>query len=217
MPYLDAPWTKPDEVRPEVFPAGLWVPERDWEGWMHRGEGLTFRNMWDRDRVIPRTELQQLRSLPEDNLNLYLRVLGQDLGSVQRDSLFYWNSLEKLKLSQDESTADAVVEAMDKLGFASVKWPANVGGPPPHQSPRPVDRVLKWLLGLLAKVGKILLKIADVLVASLEKYGVDVSVAIGAFPPSIGADVSTTLWQNEVVWTAVHGFLNSAQDALAAI
>jgi hypothetical protein len=217
MPYLDAAWIKPNEVTPEPIPKGLWVPERDWAGWKRRGEGLAHRAMWDRDREVTRAELQQLGSLADDTLTLYLSVLGQDLGSVQRDSLFYLNSLEKLKLSQDTDTADTVVEAMEKLGFASAKWLPDAGGPPPKQSPRAVDRVLNWLLGLLAKVGKMILRIADVLVASLERYGVDVAVNIGAFPPSIGVDVSTTLFKQEVIWTAVHGFLTSAQDALAGV
>jgi hypothetical protein len=62
---------------------------------------------------------------------MYLSVLGADLGSVQRDNFFYTNFVEQLKQSPDDATADKVVRTMEELGFASVKWPASVGGPPP--------------------------------------------------------------------------------------
>ena len=216
MPFLDEAWDTVSwewrgELEPEVVPAGLWVPERDWEGWKARGSGLSYREMWDRDRVVAREELEQLASMSDESREVYLKVLGQDLGSVQRDNLFYSNWMEQLKHSPNESTADAVVDAMTQLRFTSAAWEGKPGGPPPGQSPRPFDRTLNWLLGLLVKVGRMILKIADALVAMLSRQGVDFGVAIGAFPPSFGVEVSTTLFQNSSVWDSLHRFLESAQ------
>jgi hypothetical protein len=215
MPYVDPEGIRPDEVTPEPIAAGLWVPEFDWEGWKRRGVGLAHRDMWDRDRDVARDELEQLTKLSDDSRDLYLKVLGQDLGSVQRDTLFYSNWLEQLKQSPNDTTADAVFEAMKQLHFTSADWEGKPGGPPRGQSPRPFRATLNWLLGLLAKVGKILLKIADALVAMLSKEGPSLSVSIGAFPPSFGVDVSTTLFNTSRLWDCLHRFLENAQAELA--
>jgi hypothetical protein len=66
--------------------------------------------------------------------------------------------VERLKNAPSDATADAVVEQMLALGFVSASWPEAVGGPPPHESPRPVRRVLNWLFELAAKVGRFILK-----------------------------------------------------------
>ncbi len=218
MPYLDEEWhRRGGDEGDEDIPAGLWVPEKDWKGWKTRGIGLSYRDMWDRDRVVTRAELEKLASLSPGSRELYLSVLGQDLGSIQRDSLFYSNWIEQLKRSPNDATADAVFDAMDQLNFASVQREATTGGPPKSQSPRPFNKMLNWLLGLLVKVGKIILKVADALIAMMSEKGVDLSVSIGAFPPSFGVDVSTTLFKQEhsTAWDSLHRFLEQAQNELA--
>jgi hypothetical protein len=76
--------------------------------------------------------------------------------------------------------------------------------------------MLNWMLTQLAKVGKIILKITDALIAMIAKQGVDLSVGIGAFPPSFGVDVSTALFrlQDNTEWDSLHRVLENAQDEL---
>jgi hypothetical protein len=225
MAYLDEEWRKPGE--PEPLPEGLWVPEKDWDGWKSRGAGLSYRDVWTRDRVVTRTELGQLAGLSGENRDVYLSVLGHDLGSVQRDSLFYGNWVERLKQALGEPTpsppevnaADKVFKAMEQLKFTSAEggdFPFP-GGPPEGESPRPLEKMLNWMLQQLAKVGKMILKITDALIAMIAKDGVDLSVGIGAFPPSFGVDVSTTLFrlQDNTVWDSLHRFLENAQAELS--
>lgn len=222
MPYLDGEWRRyrdPGEP-PEVIPAGLWVPERHWDEWRDRQEGLSFRRLWDRKGVIEPADLEELASLSHTDRERHLSALGRDLGSVQRDNLFYTNFLEQLKRSPDDSTADNVVHTMVGLGFASAGWDETIGGPPPHMSPRPWKRVLDWLLKNLAKVGKFIRDAAAFLAATLrdELSGLSVAISLGVVPmPSLGVELSTSLLKDAPAWTAVQRFLENVEDEFARL
>jgi hypothetical protein len=216
MPYLDADWNRNVDGPPDIFQAHLWVPERDWEGWKHRGLGLSLRDMWERDRAVAPSELDHLSSLSHENREAYLGVLGKDLGSIQRDCLYYMNWVEQLKQSHDDTTADKVVETMQEFGFISAEWPPDAGGPPLQASPRPWRGVLNWLMANLAKAGKIILKIADFLIGTLVGGPGVSAVAVGAFPPSLGVEISTDLFRDRPAWVAVHRFLENVQNEIAS-
>src|SRR5215813_9040953 len=146
MPYLQADWSvvKADG-HTQPAPKGLWVPERDWAGWQRREQDLPFAYRWREEAIRSGEEPYQFAALaapqPKSNPSLvlndeqranYLKVLGADLGSVQRDNFFYTNFVEKLKQSPNDATADDAIRTMEELDFASIKWPEVVGGPPPH-------------------------------------------------------------------------------------
>jgi hypothetical protein len=236
MPYLQADWRLVRaDGQTEEAPKGLWVPERDWEGWQSRGRDLQFAYRWREEAIRPGEEQYRLPSQivrppstppgtpPTDYLDeaqraMYLEVLGADLGGVQRDNFFYTNFVEKLKQSPNDATADSVIRTMEELDFASVKWPESVGGPPPHHSPWPWDRVLKWLISNMATVGKIILKIADFVVGVLIGGGLGVSavtVSAGVPSPQIGIEVSTQLFNDDRFWLPVRKFLDEVQAKFA--
>lgn len=222
MPYLQANWRA---VRADgrTVPArkGLWVPERDWDGWRQRGRGLQFAYRW-REEAIPSDEdpyrlPSPTPSLTEEQRARHLEVLGADLGSVQRDNFFYTNFVDQLKQSPNDATADNVIRTMEELDFASVKWPESVGGPPPHHSPRPWDGVLKWLIRNMAKVGNMILKIADVLAGFIVgELGVSaVTISAGVPTPQIGIEVSPQLFNEGQLWLLVRRFLDEVQAKFA--
>jgi hypothetical protein len=219
MPYLDADWEREPEpgYPPERVQAGVWVPERHWDEWKRRREGLSFGEVWVRQGLIPRGQLGGLAWLSEEDRERHLIALGRDLGSVQRDGFFYGNFLEQLKRSPDDTTADKVVDTMIELGFTSPRWLPTIGGPPLGKSPRLWKDVLDWLLRNLAKVGKFILNAADVLVATLaEELRTLSAVAVGAVPlPSLGVEFSMELFQKESAWTAVHKCLENLHDEFA--
>lgn len=107
-----------------------------------------------------------------------LPVLAADIVSAQRDRLVYTNLIERLKSSPSDATADALVDEMITLGFASASWPSEVGGPPPRGSLRPWKQVLNWLLRQAAKVATFLFDCVDRAIASLRAFGVT-AVAVG--------------------------------------
>jgi hypothetical protein len=219
MPYLDADWYWQPEpgYEPEKVHKGIWVPERHWNEWRGRREGLSLREVWIRQGLIPREQLEQLTRLSEEDRERHLIALGRDLGSVQRDGFFYGNFLEQLKRSPDDTTADKVVDTMIELDFASPGWHPKIGGPPLGKSPRSWKGVLDWLLKNLAKVGKFILNAADVLVATLtEELRTLSAVAVGAVPlPSLGVEFSMELFQKESAWTAVHKYLDNLHEEFA--
>ena len=145
MPYLDREWM----IGNEHLHAGTWVPERNWDRWQRRAADVTPGSLPWRSEPDP--------SAPPRLSDGQLTILAGDMASAQRDAHIYANLIERLKNSPSDANADAIVEQMQTLGFASASWPEAVGGPPPHQSPRPWAWVLDWLLGLAAKVAKFLL------------------------------------------------------------
>ena len=222
MPYLQADWAVVTaDGRTEAAPKGLWVPERDWKGWQSRGADLPLAYRWREEGIRPGEEPYRLPpladSLTDAERDKYLRVLGADLGSIQRDNFFYTNFIEQLKQSPDDATADKIVKTMEELDFTSVRWPESVGGPPPHQSPLPWGGVLRWLVRLTAKAGEIILKIADFVSGILIGGGVGVSavtVSVGVPSPQIGIEVSTELF-NGRFWLPVRQFLDEIQAKFA--
>jgi hypothetical protein len=220
MPYLQADWTAIGaDGHGERIPRGLWIPERDWDGWQLRGGNLRFGPRWREEGVGSAEDPYRFpspsdaQSLTDGDHEMYLNALGGDLGSVQRDSFFYTNFVEQLKQSPSDATADKVIRTMEELDFASVRWPETVGGPPSHHSPRPWDRVLKWLFGNMAKAGNIILKIADTVAGILIGGGLGVSavtVSAGVPSPQIGIEVSTELF-NGRFWGPIRKFLDEVQ------
>jgi hypothetical protein len=223
MPYLQAEWNVvragPDpRPQTERVSKGVWVPERDWEGWRSRGETLPLSYRWREEEIRAGEEPYRLPPQPtpltDDELKTYLTVAGEDLASVQRDNFFYTNFVEQLKQSPDDATADKVIRTMEELGFASATWPEAVGGPPPHHSPRPWIGVLKWLMGLMAKAGAIILRIADFISGVLIGGGLAVSavsVSSGATGPQIGIEFSPDLF-NGRFYKPIRQFLDKVFD-----
>ena len=170
MPYLDDSLV----IGTETLQKGTWVPERNWERWLERAKHVPPHELiWRRDMPITSPSPR----LSDDAL----RVLAVDMGTAQRDGLVYHNLIERLKNSPDETTADAVVDDMMLLGFRSASWDENAGGPPPHESPRPVERVLNWLFELSGKVMKFMLNGVKLIMKSLQNVSavaVNVSVPL---------------------------------------
>jgi hypothetical protein len=223
MPYLDGNWTesRADGTTVEVAKAGVWVPERDREGWLVRADGLEFAYKWREKGIRPGEEPYRLPPtaslLTDADRARYLNVLGADLGSVRRDNFFYTNFLEQLKQSPNDNTADRVVATMRDLDFASFKWPETIGGPPPHQSPLPWRGVMKWLMGLIAKASAFVLKVADFISGVLIGGGLGVSavaVSAGLTGPDIGIEVSADLF-NGRFWLPVRQFLDNIYEEFA--
>jgi hypothetical protein len=217
MPYLDGDWTGvEDGMTKTIAPAGLWIPEKGWEQWKGRGTDLPLREKWETKGIIPRSELDQLALLSDEDRRRYLDVLGKDLGSVQRDGFFYTNFTEQLKQSPDDATAEKIINTMEEIGFTSVKWHHSIGGPPPHESFRGWKRVLNWLIRNMAKAGQIILNIAEFLAGVLSGLGIAaVTVAAAAPLPQVGIDIPTDLFNNRNVWTDIRQFLENAQVTFA--
>jgi hypothetical protein len=164
--------------------------------------------------------LNSLRRIPESQRSAYLETLGADVGSVQRDSLFYANLLEDLKKSigDDESSndaaADRVVDRMQKLGFTSCSYSEAQGGPPAGESPRPWRKVLDWLLRLQAQVVEFFTSAGEAFQALLEQYvqGLNATppaIAVGILPPSFGVEFGTEIFLNPAMRTTYRTFLRS--------
>jgi alkylation response protein AidB-like acyl-CoA dehydrogenase len=172
MPYLEKRWP------PAQFSEGDWVPEIDPSRWARRHEGLPLAT-WVKQGFTD----SDADALAESNDWLkYLRTLGADIGSVQRDGYFYANFLEQLKQaapvsvgdSEADQAADDVVERMKTMGFTSANLPEQSGGPPERKSLRPWKDVMKWLLRQLRKVGQFLAN-------SIQAFGALVgNLAVGA-------------------------------------
>jgi hypothetical protein len=182
MPYLERRWP------PAEFNEGDWVPEINPSRWAERHRGLSYAS-WVKQGGLTDSDaldLQALKPPPispgkplpqvqNDWLN-HLMTLGADIGNVQRDGYFYANFLEQLKQAAPVSVGDAaadqvaddVVERMRTMGFTSANLPEQLGGPPERKSLRPWRDVMKWLLGLLRKVGEFLAK-------SMQAFGLLVS------------------------------------------
>jgi hypothetical protein len=193
MPYLDRDWMLDSG---EFLSAGTWIPETNWDRWQSRGVGRPLRLAWCQESGPDQTQRMEFERLNEAVQMEYLGVLGRDIGSVQRDGLFYSNFVESLKNSPTNLVADEVVDRMQMLGFASASWPFPVGGPPPHESPRPWKRVLDWLLKLLAKAGKFLLNCVEFAMVTLRPLGAS-AVAVGvAWPLSVSFEFPPELFQD---------------------
>lgn len=137
-----------------------------------------------------------------------MRVLAGDIISAQGDAFLYANLVERLKNSPSDATADEVVDQMTTLGLASAGWPEAVGGPPPHQSPRPWRKVLDWLRRMAAGVAGFLLRCVEAAGVSLHRAGVT-AVAVGvSFPvPDVSFEFSTDVFARPQEWQQARDFL----------
>lgn len=208
MPYLDGNWMSDrDEI-----PAGMWIPETNWDRWSSRGRDRPLRQLWDREPepyAAPDLWESEFAKLRESEQDKYLEILGRDIGSVQRDGLFYSNFVERLKNSPSDSLADEIVNRMQTLGFVSAMWPYAVGGPPPHESPRPWKTVLDWLLKLLSKVGKFLLNAVAFTTVTLRHLGLSaVAVSVG-WPLSVSFEFPPDLFRDPPTWNRARMFLDN--------
>lgn len=190
MPYLERPWI----IDESHFSEGTWIPERHLNEWEARGKDLPLREAWIQASGPTQEQEALLSNLGDKERDQYLKLLGQDIGNAQRDGMLYANFLEILKTDPSDAVADGVVDKMQRLGLASTSWPFAVGGPPPHESPRPWEKVLDWLLRLLANVSKFVMNCVHFAMVSLAPTGVS-AVAVGvALPLSVSFEFPTQMF-----------------------
>ena len=213
MPYLiTVPTTGPSApIR------RLWLPERQFQRWQARGVNLPLRDSWLQEGGPEDWEMDSLRQGAETQRSAYLEALGANVGSVQRDGLFYINLLEELKNSigsnesSNDMAADRVVERMKILGFASCSYSETQGGPPQGQSPRPWRKVLDWLLGLQAQVIEFFTSAAEAFRTLLDDFARNLNttlpgIAVGILPPSVGLEFGVDVFLSPAVRTAYRTF-----------
>lgn len=221
MTYLDRPWRPPEE-----FAAGDWVPEMDHRDWLDRHRGMT-RVPWVKREGLSDADRQVLESLTPTDAAKYLRVLGGDIGSVQRDGFLYANFLEELKrnapvVDDDEKadkSADDIVERMRAMGMVSASLDEQDGGPPRHQSPRPWRAVMNWLWKLLQKVGRFLVNSIDAFMAlakslfgdAAKHASVSFSVSI---PPAVSFDIDAAFFANRETWKKFMDFIEAILEQM---
>ena len=105
---------------------------------------------------------------------------------------------------------------LEQLGFTSVTWDHLIGGPPEHHSFRPWQSTLNWLISNIAKVGRIILKIADFVAGLLVggKVGISAISVSAAIPPEITFEWPTGVL-NDQYWPPVRRFLENVMDEFA--
>jgi hypothetical protein len=208
MPYLKHDWM----IGTELVKKGTWVPERSWERWRDRARHIPADDqVWRQD--TPLTSLPQRFSdnSPDsddspDDMPAVL-VVAADMASAQRDGFIYANMLERLKTSPNDTTADEIVERMQALGLASASWPEGVGGPPAHESPRPIRKMIDWFLTLMGKVTKFLLKCVNYVMTSLENVS---AVAVGvSLPPSVSFEFPASMFEDTEQWHIAWRFIDT--------
>jgi hypothetical protein len=197
MPYLAHDWM----IGTEVVKKGTWVPERNWDDWQKRAQNIPADDqVWRRDTPLTSPP----PPFPADSPAVW--VLAGDLASAQRDGFIYTNMLERLKSSPSDTTADEVVEQMQALGLASASWPEAVGGPPSHESPRPIRKLMDWLLGLIGKVAKFLAKCVNYVMTSLDNVQ---AVAVGvSLPPSVSFEFPASMFKSPEQWQNTWPFID---------
>lgn len=180
----------PDEESEEVFASDTRPDE-----WAARGINKPLRAAWTSATGPTSEQVAEFDRLSKEEQDKYFEVLAKDIGSAQRDALFYFNAIEQLKNEPTDEAADRVIENLGKLGLSSVQKASSEGGPPKQESPRPFRKVLGWLGRQLAKAGRFVLKAIAFLSTQLDKLGVSsVAVQIGfPFAISFGLELSPVL------------------------
>lgn len=208
MPYLKRDWMIGDDT----VTAGTWIPERNGDRWMRRAANVAPQYLpW---RLRSSDGSPQPVTVSEDLKDRVVRVVAADIVSAQRDGLLYRNLIERLKNSPTDETADQVVDQMQAMGMASASWPEAVGGPPPHQSPRPWRRVLDWLLWLAGEVTRMLFDMIDKVRTWLASVGVS-AVAVGlSWSPEISFEFPTPELESGAAWHRAREFLDSMVEEL---
>jgi hypothetical protein len=224
MPYLDQPWRPPVE-----FPEGEWVPEMGHRSWLDRHSGLEHAAWVKRDGLEP-GDVEALQALQPNDKSKYLKVLGADIGSVQRDGFLYANFMEDLKQAAPisdrdtgaDAAADRVVERMKAMGMTSASLDEHHGGPPVGRSPRPWRAVMNWLSSLLYKVGRFLVNsieaflvlARDLLGAAANKTTVSFSASI---PPAVSFDIGFDYFTDRENWATFKQFIDAILDQVGKL
>ncbi|HEY1347168.1 MAG TPA: hypothetical protein VGF54_19445 [Streptosporangiaceae bacterium] len=199
MAYLDQAYQFPGDTTPTL--AGTWVPELNWRDWEERGASLTLREAWTSLDGLTAEQVADFDRMPEYLQKQHLADLGRDMASAQRDGLFYFNALERLKNEPNDTVADEVIDHMKDLGFTGAGLPEEVGGPPPGRSPRPFRKVMEWLIRQIAKVGKFLLNAVAFITTRLYDLGLSaVSLQIG-WPPAVSFEFPPGLFRDNPRWS----------------
>jgi hypothetical protein len=206
MPYLDLDWM----VGTTPLPAGTWVPERNWDRWQTRAKNAPGEELkWRLDPENWTLPTAGAPDSPEDNLSeRALSILAGDIVSAQRDALIYSNLIDRLKDSPSDATADEVVDEMLTLGLASAGWPEAVGGPPPHQSPRPWRAVLYWLIKLAAKATKFLFTGVESVGATFATMGISAFAVEISLVPKVSIEIPTEIFRQDEQWRKAKQFLS---------
>lgn len=214
MPYLDQDHTFTESDHPGPFRKGTWVPETNREAWEQRGLSLSLRDAWTTDRGPTLQQMADFDKLSETARQEHYKALARDMASAQRDGLFYFNALEQLKNQPDDTVAGKVIDRLQKLGFMSIDLQEEAGGPPQGNSPRPVKKVLNWLIQQLAKVGKFLLNAAAFITNRLYDLGLSaVAVSIG-WSPQVSIEFAPHVLRDPPRWRKAKEFFDSFLDEL---
>jgi hypothetical protein len=160
--------------------------------------------------------MEEFDRLPEDQQQAHYRALARDMASAQRDGLFYFNALERLKNEPNDTVADEVIDRLKDLGFMSISLalPEAAGGPPPAMSPRPFKKVLEWLIHQIAKVGKFLLDAAAFITARLYDLGLQAVAVQVPWPPQVSIEFAPSVLREPEPWRKVKEFLDEYLDEL---
>jgi hypothetical protein len=202
---------------PSPTPAGTWVPETNRRDWEQRGAGLLLRSAWTTARGPTPEEMALFDQQPETVRQQHYKALARDMASAQRDGLFYFNALERLKNEPNDTVADEVIDRLEKeLGFTSISLPMPewAGGPPKGSSPRPFKRVLEWLIQQVAKVGKFLLNAAAFITARLYDLGLSAVAVQLPWPPQVSIEFAPSVLREPEPWRKVKEFLDEYLDEL---
>jgi hypothetical protein len=155
--------------------------------------------------------MEEFDRLPEDQQQTHYRALARDVASAQRDGLFYFNALERLKNEPNDTVADEVIDRLKDLGFMSISLPLPeaAGGPPPGMSARPFKKVLEWLIQQIAKVGKFLLDAVAFITNRLHDLGLAaVAVNIG-WPPAVSIEFDPNVILDPPRWNKAKEFFDN--------
>ena len=213
MPYLDQDH-RFESLNPDQIRKGTWVPETNREAWEQRGLSLSLRDAWRTDKGPTLQQMADFDKLSETARQEHYKALARDMASAQRDGLFYFNALERLKNEPKDAVADEVINCLRDLGFMSIGLLEEAGGPPRGQSPRPARKVLDWLIQQLAKVGKFLLTAAAFITNRLYDLGLSaVAVSIG-WSPQVSIEFAPHVLRDPPRWRKAKEFFDNFLDEL---
>jgi len=214
MPYLDQDHTFTESLNQGPVRKGTWVPETNREAWEQRGLSLSLRDAWTTDKGPTLRQMADFDKLSETARQEHYKALARDMASAQRDGLFYFNALERLKNDPKDAVADEVIDRLRELGFMSIDLLEEAGGPPPGRSPRPFRGVLEWLMKQLAKAGKFLLTAAAFITNRLYDLGLSaVAVSIG-MSPQVSIEFAPHILRDPPRWDKAKEFLDNFLDEL---
>jgi hypothetical protein len=206
----------------------------DLDDWISRHSNLSLSSAWVRSEGLTPDVLTNLQLLPPDLKRDYLETLGADIGSAQRDGFLYANFFEQLKQAVPASTssdeinkadeaAGDVVNRMITIGLTSTRWSPSQGGPPAPTSSRPWRKVMEWLMELLNKVGRFLLKTIETFWALARNLFHDIrsqlkGIAFEAtFPPGLSFEISPEYFTDYNNWTILKPFIEKILEHMGKL